>query len=400
MHDVKQDLRRAAGGFPSPSFDLEAVRRRKGRRELLRRAGTFATVIVLVTASGSALWSAFRGGSGGPGDGGTVALPANGVIWFTQGVIGGRMEGIQLGSVQPDGTHREILTDGIPGTIGRSTSPDGSTILFERDPEQTPDGDYGIWTMRTDGSALTQLTPSDGVDGGPQWSPDGTQILFTRHLGGVPGNPRSGIFVMNADGSDVHALSDDPQIDYASAGWSPDGARILVNTYDAEGEGYVLFVMNADGSGLREIYRGPCGSPQWSPAGDGVLFQTGRTLQLLNIGTGSRRAVVDGLTQDVTFRWSPDGTQLLYAPPVSPAGGNELHVVDVATGSDDTVASGLEWGNPQPTWSPDGTRIAFVRDGDIWTVMAGGTDEQRITNTPQYEGLPVWAAAEDPIPSA
>jgi Tol biopolymer transport system component len=393
MHDVKQDLRKAAGGFPAPTFDLEAVRRRRDRRDVLRRAGTIATMVVLATASGSALWSAFHAESTGPGGGSTVAPPANGVIWFTQGVIGGRMEGIQLGSVQPDGTHREILIDGIPGTIGRSTSPDGSTIVFMRDPEGTPDGDYGIWTMRTDGSGLTQLTPSDGVDGGPQWSPDGTQILFTRHLGGVPGDPRSGVFVMNADGSNVHALSEDPRIDYASVGWSPDGGRILVNTYGAEGEGYVLFVMNADGSGLREIYQGPCGSPQWSPAGDAVLFQTGRTLQLLNVETGSRRIVVDGLTQDVAFRWSPDGTRLLYALPVSPEEGDELHVVDVEVGSDEVVASGVEWGNPQPAWSPDGTRIAFVRDGDIWTVTTHGTDERRITNTPQYEGLPVWAAA-------
>ena len=393
MHDVKKELRRAAGGYPAPSFDLEAVRQRRGHREVVRRAGTIATVIVLVTASGSALWSAFRGGSPELGDESALTLPANGVVWFTQGVIGGRMEGIQLGSVQPDGTHREILTDGIPATIGRSISPDGSTIAFMRDPEGTPDGDYGIWTMRTDGSQLAQLTPSDGVDGDPQWSPDGAQILFTRHLGGVPGNPRSGIFVMNADGSGVHALTDDAQIDYASAEWSPDGGRILVNTYGAEGEGYVLFVMNADGSGLREIYRGPCGSPQWSPVGDAVLFQTGQKLLLLNVDTGSRRIVIDRLTQDVAFRWSPDGTRFVYALPVSPDEGEELRVVDIASGADEAVAHGLEWRNPQPAWSPDGTRIAFVRDGDIWTVAMDGTDERWLTNTPQHEGLPVWAAA-------
>ena len=152
-------------------------------------------------------------------------------------------------------------------------------------------------------------------------------------------------------------------------------------------------VMNADGSGLREIYRGPCGSPQWSPAGDTVLFQTGETLLLLNVDTGSRRIVVDRLTQDVAFRWSPEGTRIVYARPVSPDEGEELRVVDVASGADETVAQGLEWSNPQPTWSPDGTRIAFVRDGDIWTVAMDGTDERRITNTPQYEGSPVWAAA-------
>jgi Tol biopolymer transport system component len=392
MHDVKQDLRRAASGYPPPSFDLEAVRRRRDRREILRRAGTMVTVLIVVTVAGAGLWSAFRGGPSRPGHGGMVALPANGVIWFTEGVIGGRMKGIHLGSVQSDGTHRQVLIDGMPDALGGSTSPDGSTIVFLRNPADTPEGSYGIWTMKTDGSGLTQLTPSDGVDSGPQWSPDGTQILFIRHLGGVPGNPRSGVFVMNADGSNLHALADDPRTDYAATAWSPDGQRILVLSYGAPGEGYFLSVMKRDGSDLREIYRGPCGSPQWSPLGDGILFQTGRTLQLINADTAGKRVVVDRLSHDVPFRWSPDGTMIAYDRPVSPDAGDELHVVDIANGSDQTVAEGLEWGNSQLAWSPDGTQIAFVRGGDIWTVGMDGTNEFQVTRTPQYEGSPVWAA--------
>lgn len=393
MHDMTRDLNKAAGAFPPPAFDLETVRHRRGRREIIRRAGTIATVLVLVTASGSALWSAFHQGSLESGVG-TGPPPSNGVIWFTEGEIGGRMEGIQLGSVQPDGTGRAIFTDGMPGGIGGATSPDGSMIVFMHDPERTPDGDYGIWSMRADGSGLTQLTPSEGTDGGPKWSPDGTQILFTRHLGGVPGDPRSGVFAMNADGSEVRALSDDPETDYASADWSPDGNQILLLTYrPGEGNGYVLWVMNQDGSDLREIYRGPCGSPQWSPSGNAILFQTGGTLQLLSIDSADRRTVVDGLDGDVAFRWSPDGTRILYARPISFDEGEELHVVDVEDGNDEIVADGAEWRDPQPAWSPDGTEIAFVRGGDIWTVGIGGSDEQQVTKSPQYEGTPIWAAA-------
>ncbi len=394
MHELKQDLRTAADGFPAPAFDLNAVRRRKGRRQIVQRVATLATVIVLVSASGSLLWTAFRTEPGGSGPGTSGTLPSNGAIWFEEGELGGRMEGISLGSVQPDGTRRQVLVDGIAVGITGVTSPDGSTIVFSRDPAATPDGDFGIWSMRTDGSGLTQLTPSAGTDGGAQWSPDGTRILFIRYLGGRPGNPRSGVFSMNADGSDVRTLSDDAQTDYAHAGWSPDGTQILVLTYaQGEGNGYVLSTMNQDGSDLRQIYQGPCGSPQWSPAGDAVLFQTGQTLQLVNADGSGRHTVLDRLDGDVSFRWSPDGERVLYTRPIDPKNGEELHVVDLRDGQDLTVAKGLEWRNPQPAWSPDGTQIAFVRGGDIWSVGVDGTDEEQVTDTPQYEGIPIWAAA-------
>ena len=76
-------------------------------------------------------------------------------------------------------------------------------------------------------------------------------------------------------------------------------------------EASIYFVRN-------DTPKGPCGSPQWSSMGDTVLFQTGETLLLLNVDTGGRRIVVDRLTQDVSFRWSPDGTRIVYARPVSP----------------------------------------------------------------------------------
>ncbi len=92
-------------------------------------------------------------------------------------------------------------------------------------------GDYEIWTVGADGSGLRRLTNSPGNDAHNSWSPDGKWIAFASARGGFkdeallhPANPQpyGEIYVMRADGSDVHALTDDP-FEKGTPAWRPLG---------------------------------------------------------------------------------------------------------------------------------------------------------------------------------
>ena len=112
------------------------------------------------------------------------------------------------------------------------------------------DGNEEIYLMNADGSGLIRLTDDPGRDGNPSWSPDGERIAFHSNRDG-----NWNVYVMNADGSGVTRLTDN-SAGGSSPSWSPDGGRIAFES-DRDGGNWETYVMNADGSGVTPAHRQP-----------------------------------------------------------------------------------------------------------------------------------------------
>jgi Tol biopolymer transport system component len=161
--------------------------------------------------------------------------------------------------VRSDGTgDREVVS----GRFVRSPawSPDGSRIAFFG---RFDDGPWHIYTINADGSGLETLTSGSRFDRNPNWSPDGTKIVFVR--GGQSSEPAENeIHVLDVATGEVSEPLTSNEVQDGNPVWSPDGTEIAF--YRARGEGYRLWLMNADGSDQVDLMRGWVGAnldPMW-----------------------------------------------------------------------------------------------------------------------------------------
>jgi Tol biopolymer transport system component len=262
-------------------------------------------------------------------------------------------------------------------------------------------GGGAVWVVRPDGSGQIRLASADGL---PAFSPDGRRIAYTC------GNFE--ICVMNADGSDPVRVTHNPWprhpvVDSAPS-WSPDGTRIAFDR--GENGRDDLFVVNVDGSGLRQLTNGAFDeNAAWSPDGTRIAFDGNDHAGISQIfvvnsdGSGRRQLTASTNSGGQKPAWSPDGQQIAYMRTPVPFGAYHLWVMNADGTGDHALTSG-QWNQEDPAWSPDGQLIAFNSDEgyqqNIWTIHADGSGQAQLTHGGGFKIAPSWQPLPSPPPVA
>ena len=158
--------------------------------------------------------------------------------------------------------------DDIPG----DWSPNGKRIVFDR--IGSDGSSEGLFVVNTNGTGLKQITPADfDLSSFGSWSPQGNDIVFSRH---VTPDVHSSIWVIHADGTGLHeinvqpssacgGLNADPSAEgCVQPGWSPDGTQIVFSKGHSTEVDAAIYTVNVDGTGLTKVSSGGGdGTPDW-----------------------------------------------------------------------------------------------------------------------------------------
>jgi len=312
---------------------------------------------------------------------------------------------------------RTITSTSSPVPIGG-----GGRIAFVSDRE----GDVlQIWTMNPDGTDQHQLTFGPGDKYQPEWSPDGTRLLYVSPGGKDDYGNDLGLDIkmINSDGTDtrwvIHNQGDD-----TDPAWSPDGAQIAF-TSTRSGDVQMVFLLDAscldqpEGC-VNEIPKNiSCTvdfcpvewSPVWAPEGiilpawipedhnlavavsinvapAQIYFRDPESSETVDFDLRDKIVGVDHLD------WSPDGENIVFTWHYQ-RGANEITAVPLSERGHQFTRLTNTLGNREPAFSPDGKYIVFTSSRDqnyeIYIMTSGGQGQTNISNGPtSREMQPAW----------
>jgi Tol biopolymer transport system component len=204
---------------------------------------------------------------------------------------------------------------------GYAVAPGGAVLFFEA----SPDGSRReqIFVANVDGTNLRQLTDALGGADAGGWSPDGTTIVARIWGPEGPGMDGGQVVLIDVATGETTLLADGPDLDFFEPHFDADGQQVLFTRYGRKG--YEVFGVPVDGGEVGLVFE-----DRWAPI------------------------------------FSPDGRTMIYgvdAPIMRGRTGNpgqELWLAD-ADGSDPRPLVWEDAFNDSPSWSPDGTKIAYAR---------------------------------------
>jgi len=274
-------------------------------------------------------------------------------------------------------------------------APDSGSLLVGELPGQ--EGlPIPLWQLSVPAGQAKRIGDLDGIDA--TWSPDGGTIYYSR-----PENASAmAVYAARSDGSNPHKLFNTIGMPF----WlrvSPDGKTVRFSILERSNTGTSLWEAHPDGTQLKRLIDGGrltnacCGN--WTPDGKYFLFQAahdGVTSLWATRESGAlfhrvRHDPVQ-LTQSLTAASSPvvsrDGRKVFF---IQSDRRGELMRYDTKTHSFTPFLEGLS--AEGVAFSPDGQRIAYVSypDGALSASKVDGTDRHQLTFAPMEAGLPSWS---------
>lgn len=237
-----------------------------------------------------------------------------------------------------------VLNDENADLTSPRLSPDGKKMLYEARLENRQI-ELRLMNLENKKTSVIFKTAPDyppRYSLAPAWSPDGQKIAFTDRANG-----NSDIFLMNADGSDVRILTNEPLADSIPI-FSPDGTEII---------------FARDFYGTARLYR-------------------------MDLQGGNQRRLTEKQGYEMTPAFSSDGATLAFSGDRD-GRGLEIYALDFANPNNEKLLAARRFHDTSPAFSPDGKRIAFVGIGDgnaeIYLINSDGTGLFRLTHTKAEE---------------
>lgn len=264
----------------------------------------------------------------------------------------------QLFLMQADGSGLRALSNDSISNEPVVVSHDGNKFLFS-----TYDNSRmgQLYVVDKRGGAPVLLANGASFYGSMSWSPDDRKILFLKQTVGTI--VTADVCVMDSDGKNERQLTADGR--NAHPHWFPDGTGIIFNS---AGTNPGTYIMDANGIGIRRV--GLVGVAY----ADAVISPAGDKIAMAFVSPGNERSLI--------YVMNADGSgmkQIVVAPPPSvPSASTYSRYIELS-----------------PTWSPDGSKIAYAcrvdGNSEIFVVNSDGSNNQRLTKSNNWEGNPGWS---------
>jgi len=303
-------------------------------------------------------------------------------LTLAQGEITGDQDVYQ---VNADGSQL-TLTATVDGWVGQWSPASRAVIRYEAGQDEgTGRVEYGLY-VTSPGARLGRWV-ADGFLG--QWSPDGERIAF---VGNFCDESQDYVGVVKADGSGLVKLTDIVDALQVGHAWSPDSRTLAISAPDEAGVPQI-YLADVESGGRVKLTDGPWPKmrPAWSADGAFLSFAA---LEGEGPGATSTHWVMPKEGGDATrlpagigyLAWSPQGRRLAFVI------GGELQLLDIEEGGEPMTLAQLGEGEGFDFhWSPDGSRIAFLKQssgsdvtflgqGRLSVVGADGSGEKQLTD--------------------